>query len=215
MQTGCETPTLIDLPFRDPVEVHGKRVLLVCPIKIQSSTRSRAAKPEEVKSYTMSVERDMKSCTKLANLELISILLSDSVPESIAFKISDSSDSQSFSLNLRGSGCRITCLSLNTLGLSITMVQDVVAFESDVDRFIEEQDFLYNCMEIQEELLFQDAWDPTVYMSSTTSVPASSPGVPVAFSSGMPPAFDIEQEMDAMESLIRKYLPAKAVIPPR
>lgn len=49
-------------------------------------------------------------------------------------------------------GCRVNHVPVPGLELSLCFVHDTVHIESDIDLFIEQQDFLYNCMEIQEEV---------------------------------------------------------------
>jgi hypothetical protein len=51
-----------------------------------------------------------------------------------------------------GSGCRVTYFTLTHMNIVICLVHDCISTMTDAELFIEEQDFLYNCLEIQDEI---------------------------------------------------------------
>ena len=210
MQTECETPSLIALPFPQYGESNesDKTILLVCIIKLQSMEGMSAHKPLDLRNGSMCAEHDNSISVKLTNLESMAVDLKSSSFQPVSFRVTDGTLSQSFSLPVSGTSCRISSIALEDLGLSISIVHDVVSYRSDIDRFIEEQDFMYSCMEIQEEFLLQEQ-GPIECSSLTKSIPATSPVLPTEDD------VDFDQELNAMESLIQKYQPKKMSIPNR
>jgi hypothetical protein len=86
------------------------------------------------------------------------------------------------------SGCRVTYFSIESMGVSLCLVHESVKCVSDVDLFIEEQDFTYACMDIQENLFLRH-------------------NRAMSISPRPPEDLDLSKELEAMQFLLNKYMP--------
>jgi hypothetical protein len=144
----------------------------------------------------------MEDSTPLYNLNLLitrlnSLLEEDSSrTQSLTVFTDDPLVRDDISVPLYETGCRVSYFPLKNLRITICIVHEVVKCFSEVDLFIEEQDFLYNCMEIQDEIFI-------VGSSAVAKSRNREPVAPevVAFKD----ASQVDHELEMMQSLISKY----------
>lgn len=100
------------------------------------------------------------------------------------------------SVPLYEAGCRVSYFPLTDLGITICLVHEIVRCFSEVDLFIEEQDFLYNCMEIQEEIFVRGSSVTTETRSPEAVVPEIHDDKDTSL---------VDHELEMMQNLISKY----------
>jgi hypothetical protein len=118
------------------------------------------------------------------------------------FRETHSPISENIRIPVSSQGCRITRFDLKTIDAIIFLVHEIVACRSDIDFFVEEQDFVYNCMEIQEDMfLFGNIPD------SPITAPVNDETIIINTNDD----FSVfEEELQSMNSLISRYMPGSS-----
>lgn len=202
--TWSHTPTLTVTP--DLTENH---VLLVACISARRLADNRILSRRMLSNLRIFPSNGVRSKEYITcdMIDSMSIHLSpDSLTRS-PFMLSVEVDGKCSQINvpLNRSGCRYSHYVVNSAGISLCLVQDVVPIGSDTDLFIEEQDFLFSCMEIQEEIFMGEngplPLDETHVQPELQQV---SPRLPPQEQS------EVSDEIRVMQSLIAKYEQTRA-----
>ena len=201
LSSGSHTPTYVATPTLTEHE----SVLLIACVSARRTGDNRLL-PKEKLSRTR-IYPSVGSCSKqyitCETIDSISIGLSmDELsmgPYSVCVSLGEELVNVSIQLPLNSSGCRYSYYIIDSLQLNLCIVHDVVSVESDIDLFIEEQDFLFSCMEIQDELFLKD------YIPQPIDSPVHedlSPSSPVNCDLDH---IKLNNELRVMNSLIAKY----------
>ena len=199
-----------DASFRmTPVLSVSDKFLLVGCISVRNEADGKLASKETMSKlciYTSSEEVHYQSMDcELLNQLNIPLTTRESCEKlfSLSFSFGESNWPELVKLSIERPGCRVNHVRIPNLNFIICLVHDVVTIESDIDLFIEQQDFLYNCMEIQDEtFLLGNGPEPNDIVFSNTEEqeePIHNPSIS--------PLYD---ELCLMHSLIAKYESSKA-----
>ena len=101
-------------------------------------------------------------------------------------------------------GCRVSYFAINEMNIVLCIVHDTVEVSNESELFIEEQDFLYNCLNIQEELFLReipDAWHGKhpIVVNKENHKGASRT------------SSDLETELNSINSLLERYSDVRSV----
>ena len=186
-------------------------VLMVSCISVRNTSDSKIIPKEKLSRIRIypSCGSHSKQFISADLIDHISIGLTDDDLMGDSYKLmisfGDQASTQPIKVPLHMTGCRYSHFLIESLQMTVCLVHDILEVQSDTDLFIEEQDFLYNCMNIQEELFLRKTIvDTSICADVMQPCPVQVP----------PPATDVERlacELEVMNSLIAKYERAKAV----
>lgn len=199
-----------DASFRmTPVLSGSDNFLLVGCISVRNEVDGKVASKETLSKlciYTSSEDVHYQSMDcELLNQLNIPLITRDLCEKSFSLSVSfgGSNWPELVKLSIERPGCRVNHVRVPNLSLIICLVHDVVTIESDIDLFIEQQDFLYNCMEIQDEtFLLGNGPELNDLVFSNMEEQAE----PIHNQSVSP----LNDELCLMHSLIAKYESSKA-----
>jgi hypothetical protein len=202
--TWSHTPTLTVTP--DLTQNH---VLLVACISARSLVDNRILSRRMLSNLRIFPSNGVcsKEYITCDMVESMSIHLSPDSLTGASYMLSVEVDGKCSQIHvpLNRPGCRYSYYVVKSVGISLCLVQDAVLIRSDTEHFIEEQDFLFSCMEIQEEIFMGE--NGPLPLDETHVQPELhqlSPRLPLQEQS------EVCNEIRVMQSLIAKYEQTRA-----
>ena len=189
------------LPFKTRSNQECNRFLQACVISVTDSATGSSIYSSDSSRLQLRDEACKVPGVDIGNLTTLKVPLNTDDPWSLVTFLTLCVSSNQLQLSERvevpivDSGCRVTYYTLQSLGLTMCLVHDVVTCTTEIDSFIEEQDFLYNCMEIQEKLFLRDDATMLANLSGLNSPKSTQED-------------DISHELENMNKILNRYHPA-------
>jgi hypothetical protein len=180
-----------ELPFSTPPRPSKSGVLFVCcinKISFENSQQEATINHSQLKLRGVTYNCASVGIGEFSVLKIpLDAVCNDS--ESIKLNLSDGGMfSENLDIPISDAGCRVTYFSFDSIGLTMCLVHELVLCPSTIDLFIEEQDFTYACMDIQEKL----------FLGHSRVLSISAPP---------PDELDLARELESMNAILSKYLP--------
>jgi hypothetical protein len=199
MQTENPPCAVRTPPFKTIDSSEYRSFLLVCPV---ASRNLRDIDPSIVSGsigpLSLRVNSGTPSEVEVGSLETIRRPLSRDLQDDISGSFICGLSTEEIFIPVTANGCHVALFPIKRWGTSVCVVYQVIRCESDIDIFMEEQEFAYSCMEIQEELFLL----PNIRQEVTLPKPNHDNQAP----QGTSFSTEIDVELRLMDSLIQKYM---------
>jgi hypothetical protein len=201
LESRSFTPSYVQTPVLSEKD----SFFLIACISARSKQNHRLLSKGALSNYKIypfegSPRKEFLSCDSLDHL-VIALPHSEAGMASCSLSVVSACDEESvlIQLPLHVGGCRYSYFVIESLNLSLCLVHELVSVESGTDLFIEEQEFLFSCMEIQHEL----------FLRENAPQPIPSPPIddhiPESPQNGDRDQIKLSTELRVMNSLIAKY----------
>lgn len=222
---AIDTKDSVEVPFTaTPILLDSThQVLLLCCISVRDEANYRILSPQVSSRLRVSATAGVssQSSVRVDNLDMLTIGLPPSECFSNYYEVQvllhhDSGRStvsntpELLKVPLHLGGCRFSHFPLTSISATMCLVHQLIDVNDETDLFIEEQEFLFTAMSIQQNLFLGESIpSPVQYVESKVVLSTSWMNEPDSNEPSRSSYFDsasiLDEEIQAMNSLAKMY----------